>query len=123
MIQPIQPITFGYSSVLKDHWRNGNLPSVIKDIYGDELKDVTIEHLIPKSKGGVSRLFNYGLANASTNNARGSKELLEATTKENLVAWFMQLKGVKLPRFNGDDYIRQTTSYLAKNGINLDIKV
>lgn len=123
MIQPIQPISFGYSSVLKDHWRSGRMPSVIKDIYGDELKDVTLEHLIPRSKGGVSRLFNYALANASANNARGNKPLLECTTKENLEAWFMQFKDIKLPKFNGNDYIKQTTSYLAKNGIKLDIKV
>ena len=123
MIQPIQAISFGYSSVLKDHWRNGRMPSVIQDIYGDKLTDVTLEHLIPKSKGGASRLFNYALANASTNNARGSKPLLECTTKENLEAWFMQFKDIKLPKFNGNDYIKQATSYLAKNGINLDIKV
>jgi hypothetical protein len=123
MIQPIQPISFGYSSILKDHWRKGRMPNVKIDIYGDELKDVTLEHLIPKSKGGASRLFNYALANASTNNARGNKALLECTTKENLEAWFMQFKDIKLPKFNGNDYIKQTTSYLAKNGIKLDIKV
>jgi hypothetical protein len=123
MIQPIQPISFGYSSILKDHWRKGNLPSVVKDIYGDELKDVTIEHIIPRSKGGASRLFNYALANANTNNARGNKDILECTTKENLIAWFMQLKDVKLPKFNGNEYIKQSTEYLAKNGIKLDIKV
>ena len=123
MIQPIQSISFGYSSILKDHWRNGKMPSVIKDIYGNELKDVTIEHLIPKSKGGASRLFNYALANAQANHARGSKELLECTTKENLEAWFMQFKDLKLPKFNGNDYIKQTTGYLAKNGVKLDIKV
>jgi hypothetical protein len=123
MIQPIQPITFGYSSILKDHWRKGNLPSVKKDVYGDVLKDVTLEHLIPKSKGGESKLFNFGLANEATNNLRGNKPLLDCTTKENLEAWFMQFKDVKLPKFNGNDYIKQSTSYLAKNGIKLDIKV
>jgi 5-methylcytosine-specific restriction endonuclease McrA len=123
MIKPIQPISFGYSSILKDHWRKGRLPSVKKDVYGDELVNITIEHIIPKSKGGATKLFNFALANEATNNIRGNKPILEFTTKENLEAWYKQFKDIKLPKFNGNDYIKQSTEYLAKNGIKLDIKV
>ena len=119
----IPSISFGYKSILKDYWREGKLPSVKKDVYGDTLVKETVEHIIPKSKGGVSRLFNFGLANEASNQARGNKPILEFTTKENLEGWFEQFKGVKLPRFNGDNYIKQSTEYLAKNGIKLDIKV
>ena len=124
MIQPVkQPlINFGYSSILKTEWRKGNLPTVVKDVYGETLKDVTLEHLIPKSLGGKSNICNYGLANKTINETRGNKPLLEFTTKENLIGWFNQFIGVKTEKFNGDEYIKNATKYLAKNGINLDIK-
>ena len=126
MIVPIKetnPITFGYSSRLKNEWRKGNLPTVVKDVYGDILENPTLEHLIPKSKGGKTGLCNFGLANEATNNLRGNKPLLEFTTKENLIGWFNQFIGVKTAKFDGNEYIKSATQYLKKNGINLDIKV
>ena len=122
-IKPINPIVFGYSSRLKNEWRAGNLPTVVKDVYGDDLVNPTLEHLIPKSKGGATGLKNFGLANEATNNLRGNKPLLEFTTKENLVNWFNQFIGVKTKKFDGEEYIKIATQYLKKNGINLDIKV
>ena len=117
------PITFGYSSILKTEWRKGNLPTVVNDVYGEPLKEVTIEHFIPKSLGGKSNICNYGLANKVTNEARSNKPLLEFTTKENLICWFNQFIGVKTKNFDGEEYIKNATKYLKKNGINLDIKV
>ena len=117
----IQPISFGYSSVLKSEWRKGKLPSVVKDVYGQILEDATIEHFIPKSLGGKSNICNYGLANKLANEARGNKPLMEFTTKENLIAWFMQLVDVKTDKFDGNEYIKNATKYLAKNGIKLDV--
>lgn len=116
-------VSFGYSSPLKDYWRKGKLPTVTKDVYGDPLVEETIEHLIPKSCGGPSKLYNFGLANKATNNLRGNKPLLEYTTKENLIAWFMQFKHVNLPKLRGRDYIRDSVKFLEKNGIKLDIKI
>lgn len=117
----IQPISFGYSSVLKSEWRKGKLPSVVKDVYGQILEDVTLEHLIPKSLGGKSNICNYGLANKLTNEARSNKPLMEFTTKENLIAWFAQFVDVKTDKFDGNEYIKNATKYLAKNGIKLDV--
>ncbi len=117
----IQPISFGYSSVLKSEWRKGKLPSVVKDVYGQILEDVTIEHFIPKSLGGKSNICNYGLANKLTNEARSNKPLMEFTTKENLIAWFAQFIDVKTEKFDGNEYIKNATKYLAKNGIKLDV--
>lgn len=121
--QPTNPIVFGYSSRLKNEWRKGNLPTVVKDVYGDDLVNPTLEHLIPKSKGGKTGLCNFGLANEATNNLRGNKPLLEFTTKENIENWFKQFIGVKTAKLDGDEYIKIATQYLKKNGINLDIKV
>ena len=121
-IKPINPIVFGYKSVLKTEWRAGNLPTVTKDVYGDELVKATVEHFIPRSKGGASCLKNYGLANEATNNLRGNKPLLEYTTIENLVNWFKQFIGVKTKNFNGDEYIKNSLKYLDKNGIKINMK-
>lgn len=120
MIEPIkQNISFGYKSVLKTEWLAGNLPTVKKDVYGQVLKDVTVEHLIAKSKGGKSQLFNYGLANKLANNQRGNKPLMWFTTKENLIEWFTQFVGVKTEKFDGDKYIENASKYLKKHGIDL----
>lgn len=128
MIQPLKKIildkniNFGYRSVLKTEWLAGNLPTVKKDIYGNVLKDVTIEHIIPKSKGGKSNIMNYALANYQSNYTRSNKDILKFTTLENIRNWFLQFVGVKTSKLDGDKYIEQATKYLKKNGINLNIK-
>jgi hypothetical protein len=123
MIEPIkQNISFGYKSVLKTEWRAGNLPTVKKDVYGDDLVKATVEHIIPVSKGGAKALKNIGLANEATNNLRSNKDILEFTTLENLVNWFKQFIGVKTKKFNGDEYIKNALKYLGDNGIKINLK-
>lgn len=123
MIEPIKHnISFGYKSVLKTEWRAGNLPTVTKDVYGDDLVKATVEHIIPISKGGSKALKNIGLANEAKNNLRSNKDILEFTTIENLVNWFKQFIGVKTKRFNGDEYIKNALKYLGDNGIKIDLK-
>ena len=70
-IKPIQPVSFGmivptrdaieqpqptftYSNELKTLFRKGLLPTVKIDAMGNKLtmKNVTLDHIIPKSKGG-----------------------------------------------------------------------
>lgn len=118
----IKPISFGsYKSVLKTEWRKGNMPSVTKDIYGDTLikGKETIEHIIPKSKGGKSTLSNYALANAENNIKRSNYDLGIFTNPDIIKGYLKQFEGLKLPKFNGDDYIRSLTRTLKKIGINL----
>ena len=67
IIPPAQPIpqpTFGYSHKLKTDFKKGLLPTVKFDVAGIELnnKNVTLDHVIPKSQGGENTLFNYALA-------------------------------------------------------------
>ena len=115
------PISFGYKSILKTLYKKGELPEVVKDIYGKVLtpETVTIEHIIPKSKKGASNLTNYALANARDNMSRSSDDLLKHTTVENIKEYFEQFIGVKRQGFDGDKYIKNAKKTLKK----LDIEV
>lgn len=123
MIKPIKvsPIKFGYKSILKTLFKEGKLPSVQVDIYGKpikpDMKDLTIEHIIPRVKGGKSKLVNYALANYADNQKRSAGDLLSFTTIENIKNWYNQFKGVILPNFNGYEYIKEGIKNLKKINI------
>ena len=80
-VKPIQPIGFGTKSILKDKFLSGELP-LEKGFYGGELykgnnkTNCTLEHLVPKSKGGTDDLFNLVLATSKNNNKRGNYPLI-----------------------------------------------
>lgn len=117
----IQPIAFGFKSVLKTEWQKGNMPTVVKDIYGDVLikGQETIEHIIPKSTHGKSTLSNYALANAGNNFRRSSFDLSKYASIDAIKGYLKQFEGVELPDFNGDEYIKNLTKTLKKVGFNL----
>ena len=62
-IQPISNITFGYSHPIKTAYKKGLLPTVTKDLFGNELnlKNISIDHILPVSQGGKTRLDNITL--------------------------------------------------------------
>ena len=97
------------------------MPSVTKDIYGDTLikGQETLEHIIPKSKGGKSQLSNYALANAGNNFKRSNYDLGSFTNPDIIKGYLKQFEGLKLPKFNGDNYIQMVTKTLKKIGIEL----
>lgn len=109
-ITPTQ-ITFGYKHFLKTYWLQGKLPTVKYGFYGGELtKDtVTLEHILPHSKGGKTILNNLALSKNTNNWARSNKPLVQFFDIEIFKKYCEQFKGVKLPCFNGDDYIKQIT--------------
>jgi hypothetical protein len=109
-------IAFGYKSVLKTYWREGKLPTVLNDIYGNPLKEATIEHISPRSRGGKSNLFNYALANPEDNFKRGSDDIMKHTTFDNVYNWFKQFVNVKLPHLDGSEYIKNTAKKFGKTG-------
>ena len=121
LINRTQPISFGYRSILKTEWRKGNMPTVKKDIYGDVLikGQETIEHIIPKSKGGKSALSNYALANAGNNFRRSNFDLGSFTSVGNIKAYLKQYEGLKLPNFDGDEYIKNLKGTLKKIGFKI----
>ena len=70
-------VSFGYKSPLKSDFLKGLIP-LKKGAYGGDIRkknDVTLEHIIPKSKGGKSNINNYLLVNKFFNWKRGSEPL------------------------------------------------
>ena len=97
--------------MLKTYWLEGKLPNVTHGIYGGELtKDtVTLEHIKPVSKGGRTVLGNLALSKNTNNWKRSNKPLSEFFNRETFEAYCEKFKGVKLPFFNGDNYIKELT--------------
>ena len=95
--------------------------SVKYGFYGDRLnnKNVSIEHLKPKSKGGKSTLDNFVLASKEKNNLRGNKDIRNFAQREKILNYLYQFMGIKLPNFNGDKYIADIIRTLNKLGIDL----
>lgn len=107
-VQAVSQVNFGYSNELKTLFKKGKLPSVQYDISGRKLtkKNVTLDHVIPKSKGGKSKTDNYMLATAEFNHMRGNRPLKEFMTTKNLVRYVNQFLGVVVDGFSGDKYVR-----------------
>lgn len=99
--------SFGYSSPLKTLWKKGKLPSVKYGFYGDVLtkSNITLEHLLPHSKGGKTKLDNLVLASKQKNNARGNASIKDYLTVENVSRYLEQFKGIRLKGFDGNGYI------------------
>lgn len=100
-------IIFGYSSPLKTLWKKGKLPSVKYGFYGDRLtqSNLSLEHLLPHSKGGKTKLDNLVLASKENNQARGNANIKDYLTVENVTRYLEQFKGIKRRDFDGQSYI------------------
>lgn len=108
-ITPVQnPISFKYKSVLKTEWLKGNMPTVVKGIYGGKLKpcNVTLEHIKPHSKGGKTALNNLALAVDFNNWGRSNKPFKSVFSRIVFDEYCDQFKGIKLPNFDGDEYVK-----------------
>lgn len=108
--------SFGYSNQLKTLFKEGKLPSVLYDVSGRKLTldNVTLDHVIPKSKGGLNKIENYMLATAEFNHLRGARPLSDFLTPENLAKYFKQFVGVQVENFNGNKYIKSILETLEK---------
>lgn len=132
-IPPIQPISFGmqvpqqrkleqvqptftYSNKLKTLFKKGLLPTVQVDAAGNKLtkKNVTLDHVIPKSKGGKSYTGNYMLATRGFNWERGNDPLVKRATPEGLIKYLAQFIGVRVKGFVGNEYITEILKTLEK---------
>ena len=102
------PISFGsYRSPLKSYYKKGFL-DVTWGIYGERLnkKTVSLEHLLPKALGGKNILSNYALADRFINEQRGTKPLSLYVTPQNAIKYIAQFIGIKLPNFDGNEYVK-----------------
>lgn len=110
IIQPIPPNspTFGYSHKLKTDFKKGRLP-IKFDLAGFELdrKNVTLDHVQPKSLGGESKLSNYVLNTAWFNNLRGNKPMKDFITKEMFDRWAKQFEWLNVCGIKGTEYTKQ----------------
>ena len=57
-------VSFGYTHYLKTYYLQGKLPTVKRGLYGGILtpETVSLEHILPKEKGGHTTLSNLALA-------------------------------------------------------------
>lgn len=101
-------LQFGHSNELKTLFKKGKFPSVKFDAGGNLLtkQNVTLDHIIPVSKGGKNKTTNFMLAVDEFNHGRGNDPLLEVTTKEGIFDYLKQFVGVKVGTFIGNNYIK-----------------
>lgn len=104
-------VSFGYSCKLKALFKKGII-KVPYSFYGGILskRKVSVEHVIPRSKGGKSCQSNYVLCNREQNWARGNDPICSFINWENVGRYLDQFRGVKVNGFDGDEYIKQILS-------------
>jgi hypothetical protein len=114
-IQPTSQLTFQYSSILKDEFKRGAI-KLSKDITGQPLtkKVASLDHTIPKSKGGKSCLANYNLMNRLANMLRGNKPLKEVIDLESLIEYIIVMLNTDTGKFNGIEYLKKWLPNLHK---------
>ena len=112
---PLYRPNFGYSSILKKEFKKGKIP-LKRDITGAVLKrgKATLDHTIPKSKGGKSCLANYSLMNGKANFLRGNQPLKDFIDLESLIEYIIVMLDTKTPNFNGIEYLKKWLPNLKK---------
>lgn len=103
----IQPVSFGAKSILKVEFDRGNIP-LKRDITGHKLRrgESSIDHTIPKSKGGSSSLYNYSLMNPIANNKRGARPIKQFVDLESFAEYIYTMLNVKTMDLDGVDYTK-----------------
>jgi hypothetical protein len=103
----VQPVSFGNKSILKTEFDRGAIP-LKRDITGHKLKrgESSVDHTIPKSKGGRSDLYNYSLMNPIANNKRGNRPIKQFIDLESLIEYISKMLDVKTMDLDGVDYIK-----------------
>ena len=114
-IQPTNQLTFQYNSILKDEFKRGAI-KLSKDITGQPLtkKVASLDHTIPKSRGGKSCLANYNLMNRLANMLRGNKPLKEVIDLESLIEYIIVMLNTDTGKFNGIEYLKKWLPNLHK---------
>lgn len=123
MIKPLDSTSFGYKNVLKIEFDKGKIP-LKEGIYGGKIQPIienppdefksTLEHIVPKSKGGASNISNYFLANAKNNNLRGNEPIEKFIQIKPLVKYILVMLDVKTDKIDGIDYLKKSLSSLLK---------
>lgn len=111
----VSSLGFGYKSVLKKDFERGLIP-LKRDITGRPLRkdNISVDHTIPKVKGGKSNIYNYSLMDSFINNKRGSKPLKKYIDLESLVEYISVMINVKTADIDGVDYLKGWLKNLLK---------
>ena len=114
-VNNIQPITFGYKSILKQEFLNGNI-KIRKDITGHKIdkKSVTLDHTIPLARGGKSVLGNYSLMNGLINRIRNTDSLKGFIDVGSLLDYIIEMMSVKTENLDGIEYLKEWLPNLRK---------
>lgn len=113
-------ITFGYRHRLKDLYKKGLLP-LKYGFYGGELtkQNVSLEHLLPHSKGGKTELYNLVLATKENNHRRADLPIKGFISIEDIRKYLGQFLGVLTPDFDGEKYIKSILRTLKNMGVEI----
>ena len=97
----------GYASPLKNLIKKGKV-KVKWSFYGGPLniRELSTDHIIPRSKGGPDLQSNYVFCNAWQNSERSNYPLANYINWEAAGKYLEQFKGVKVGIFDGDKYIQ-----------------
>lgn len=119
-IEPTDGITFGYKSPLKTLYKKGKL-NIDKGFYGGTLtkENVTLEHLVPYSKGGKTTLDNLVLATKENNMKRSNLPIKDFINPSQVREYLKQFLGISTDDFSGDKYIKKIVMTLKKMGVCL----
>ena len=109
----VSTVNFGYSCRLKSLFKK-NKVKVLYSFYGGKLdkSKVSIEHIIPHSKGGINSQKNYVLCNTDQNFARGNAPIETYLDWKAVGLYLDQFRGVKVAGFDGDQYIKDILNSL-----------
>lgn len=115
-------INFGYKHRLKTEWLKGNIPELIHDFYdGSKLdpKTVTLEHLLPHSKGGKTTLSNLVLTSYSNNIKRSNKDIAKYINIEAAKQYLKEAENINIKGIHGKNYCKAIINRLKSLGIDL----
>ena len=109
-ITPTDNIPFGYKSILKTLWVEGDISKDVKyGFYGGELTrdTLSLEHIQCVSKQGKTELNNLALATKQLNELRGNKPLKFFLQEDKFIQYIKQFENIKLKGFDGKKYIEE----------------
>lgn len=108
-------INFGYRSPLKREFLKGNI-KLERDITGHKIdkRNVTLDHTIPKARGGKSKLENYSIMDMVTNMNRGTKSLKGLIDIPSFIDYIIVMLNTNLENLNGIEYLKKWLPNLRK---------
>ena len=111
----ISPVNFCYKSILKDEFKRGRI-KLKNDITGRPInkQNVTLDHTVPRARGGKSTLDNYSLMSIESNHNRGTEPLSKFIDLPSLIDYILVMMDVDLEGIHGIDYIKEWLKNLRK---------